>query len=61
MEGGNHSLGSVTHRSYSLPSLAGLDEIEQATPGCQIYPRQIVRGYINEYFVNLRNISLKMV
>ena len=55
---GNHSFGSVTHRNYSLPSLAVLDEIEQATLGCQIYPRQIVRDYINEHFVNLRNISL---
>ena len=35
-----------------------LVEIEQAIRGCQIYPRQIVRDYINEYFVNLRNILL---
>ena len=26
--GKNHLLGSVTHRNYSLPSLAGLDEID---------------------------------
>ena len=35
-----------------------LVEIEQAMCGCQIYPRQIVRDYINEYFVDLRNILL---
>ena len=35
-----------------------LVEIEQAISGCQIYPRQTVRDYIYEYFVDLRNILL---
>ena len=35
-----------------------LVEIDEALCGCQIYARQIVLDYINEYFVDLRNILL---
>ena len=54
----NHSLGSVTNRSYASPHCRLLVEIDEALIDCQIYARQIVLDYINEYFVDLRNILL---
>ena len=42
-------------RATLCPHSAWLAEMGQVIPGCQIYPMQIVRDYIYEYFVNLRN------